>query len=165
MKTMLALSLAILACAFGPAPASDELPYARDLSKDGRDASAKHKVVLVAFVGANCSYCETVMNEFLVPMTRNPEYQGKLVMRRVETTSFLNLRDFSGNPASHRDFAGQNGVRMVPTVMLFDDKGRILAKPLVGLTTIDYYGLYLDEAINTALGKVRKLSSNSAWGS
>lgn len=165
MKTMLSLLLAILACASTPARANDELPYARDLSKDARDASAKHKVVLVAFVGSNCSYCETVMNEFLVPMTRNPDYQGKVVMRRVETTSFLNLKDFSGNAASHRDFAGQNGVRMVPTVMLFDDKGRILAKPLVGLTTIDYYGMYLDEAIDTALGKLRKLMPGGPRGS
>lgn len=165
MKNTLVILLGILAWAFATARAEDELPYARNLQQDARQAQDKNGVVLVAFVGSNCSYCETVLNEFLGPMTRNPDYQSKLVMRRVETTSFLNVRDFSGQPASHRDFAGRNGVRMVPTVMLFDTKGRILAKPLVGLTTVDYYGMYLDEAIDTALGKIRRLLPGHAEGS
>lgn len=164
MKSTLWLLAAILAWASWTARADDALPYARNLQQDAQQAKSKNGVVLVAFVGSNCSYCETVLNEFLVPMNRNPDYQGKLVMRRVETTSFLNVRDFSGQQASHRDFAGQNGVRMVPTVMLFDTKGRILAKPLVGLTTVDYYGLYLDEAIDKAVAKVRRLMSGDAQG-
>jgi thioredoxin-related protein len=165
MNIVLTLWLGILACAMTPTWAGGDLPMARNLQKDGKDATDREAVVLVAFVGEKCRYCDTVVNEFLVPMTHNPDYQRKVVMRRVETSSPQSLKDFSGNAASHREFAGQHGVRMVPTIMLFDDKGRVLAKPLVGLTTVDYYGMYLDEAIDTALGKLRKLMPGGPWGS
>lgn len=147
----------ILAWAVLPARAEQGVPMAHDLSSDARAALDKGGVVLVAFVGSDCGYCETVLNEFLIPMTLNPDYQGKLVMRRVVARAPDELKDFNGKASSHGQFAGRNGVRLVPTVMLFDDKGRLLAKPLVGLSTVDYYGYYLDQAIDTAIGKVRKL--------
>ncbi|MEW5787002.1 MAG: thioredoxin fold domain-containing protein [Pseudomonadota bacterium] len=131
------------------------MPYARDLAKDAKTAKAKDGLVLVVFSGAFCSYCETVLNDFLIPMSRNADYQSKLVMRKVEASSDLDLRDFNGRIVSHRQFAGESGARMVPTVMLFDSKGKRIAKPVVGLTTVDYYGFYLDQAINQGLEKVR----------
>jgi hypothetical protein len=96
-----------------------------------------------------------VLNEFLIPMSRNADYQSKLVFRRVETFSARELKDFQGRKMSHGKFAGKSGVRMVPSVMVLDGEGRRLAKPLVGLTTVDYYGYYLDLAINQGLEKAR----------
>jgi hypothetical protein len=83
-----------------------------------------------------------------------------MIIRKVETSSMLDLRDFRGKKVAHRKFAGDNGVRMVPTVMVFDGDGKLLAKPVVGLTTVDYYGHYLDQAINQGLEKVRSLPQN-----
>jgi thioredoxin-related protein len=160
MKQAVAWLLAIVAWGSGLAPADEGVPYARDLQKDAKAARDKNGVVLVMFSGAFCSYCETVLNEFLIPMSGNADYQSKLVMRKVEASSSLDMKDFQGNKISHRKFAGESGARMVPTVMVFDAQGRQLAKPLVGLTTVDYYGFYLDQAINQGLEKVRK----SSWG-
>ncbi len=155
MKQAMAWLLAIVTWGSGLALGEEGVPYARDLIKDGRAARDKNGLVLVVFSGAFCSYCETVLNEFLIPMSRNADYQSKLVMRKVEISSTLELRDFRGHKVEHRKFAGDSGVRMVPTVMVFDAEGRILAKPLVGLSTVDYYGFYLDQAINQGLDKVR----------
>lgn len=146
----------ILAWAPAPASASEGVPYARNLAKDAEAARAIQGPVLIVFVGDHCPYCETVLNEFLVPMSRNPDYQDKVVMRRVETGSFRELRDFAGMKLSHRTFAGRHGAYMVPTVMLFSPSGQALAKPLVGITSVDYYGYYLDEAIDQAVDKVRQ---------
>jgi hypothetical protein len=98
-----------------------------------------------------------VLNEFLIPMSRNADYQSKLVMRKVELSSYQTMKDFFGDKTPHRHFAGDKGVRMVPTVMVFDSSGRLLAKPVVGLGTIDYYGYHLDQAIDQGLAKVRGL--------
>ena len=158
MKQAFAWLLAIVTWGIGPALAESGLPYARDLQQDAKDAQDKNGVVLVAFSTSGCSYCKVVLNDFLIPMSRNAEYQSKLVMRLVETSSNLELRDFQGNKVSHRKFARDRGARFMPTVMVFDAQGKALSKPLVGLTTVDYYGHYLDQAINEGLEKVRKPS-------
>jgi thioredoxin-related protein len=159
MKQRLVWLAAIVAWAlstpFLAAWAEEGVPYARNLQKDARLADLKNGVVLVMFSGEYCGYCERVLNEFLIPMSRNPDYQSKLVMRRVEKTGFTSVKDFDGSTEDHRRFSSEHGIRLVPTVMLFDTKGRRLGKPLVGLTTVDYYGYYLDQAIDEALAKVR----------
>jgi len=156
MKQAVAWLLAIVAWGSGMALAEEGVPYARDFQKDAQAAREKNGVVLVVFSGAHCSYCETVLNEFLIPMSGNADYQSKLVIRKVETSSMLELKDFHGKKIAHRKFAGDHGVRMVPTVMVFDGDGKLLSKPVIGLTTVDYYGHYLDQAINQGLEKVRR---------
>lgn len=146
-------ALAILT--WGAALARADVPYARDLQQDARAARAVNGVVLVIFVGAHCSYCETALNDFLIPMSGNADYLAKVVMRRVESSGFRDLKDFQGRKMSHRQFAGESGARLTPTVMVFDGDGQQLAKPVVGLTTLDYYGYYLDQAIDQGVAKVR----------
>ena len=131
------------------------VPLARDLQRDAALAKQKKGVVLVLFSSEHCGYCQRVLNEFLIPMSRNLEYQQKLVMRDIDSTGYTTLRDFDGKVVDHRQFSSKQGVRMVPSVMLFDTEGRRLTKPLLGLTTVDYYGFYLDEAINQAIAKVQ----------
>ncbi len=145
--------LAILTCGISLARA--DVPWARDLQQDAAAARAVNGVVLLVFVGPQCSYCETALNEFLIPMSGNADYLAKVVMRRVESGGFRELRDFHGNKISHRKFSGDQGARLTPTVMVFDGEGRQLTKPVIGLTTVDYYGYYLDQAIDQGVAKVR----------
>jgi thioredoxin-related protein len=145
--------LAILTCSITLARA--DVPYASDLQKDAAAARAVHGVVLLVFVGTDCSYCETALNEFLIPMSGNADYLAKVVMRRVDSTGFRELRDFQGRKMTHREFSGENGASLTPTVMVFDGEGHQLGKPVVGLTTPDYYGYYLDQAIDQGVAAVR----------
>jgi thioredoxin-related protein len=154
-KHAFTLLLAILAWATGLASAEVGVPIARDLQKDAGLAKDKNGVVLVMFSGPQCGYCQTVLNEFLIPMSRNAEYQAKLVMRKVELSSPREMKDFQGDKTPHRSFAGASGVRLIPTIMVFDTDGKLLSKPVVGLSTIDYYGEHLDQAIDNGLAKVR----------
>ena len=88
------------------------------------------------------------------PMSRNRDYREKGEMRRLVVSDDDSIRDFDGRPATTSRVAMRHGDRPAPTVLL-DGKGRMLAKPVVGLTTVDYYGMYLHEAIDTAVAKVR----------
>jgi hypothetical protein len=122
MKQAFALLLAIVACGFGAAWAEIGVPVARDLQKDAELAKKKNGVVLVMFAGEHCSYCETVLNEFLIPMSRNADYQSKLVMRKVELSSYQPMKDFlrrqdAASPLCRRQGsahgADRDGVRFV----------------------------------------------------
>ena len=73
----------------------------------------------------------------------------------VKAGSRAKLRDFSGGMTTHGDFARENGVGMVPAIHLYDSWGAPLTEPLVGLTSPDYYGGFLDQRIDEALAKVR----------
>ncbi len=160
MKQTLATLLVIVAWALSAparAAATDAVPASVDLRKDAAAAQGINGAVLVAFVGEQCRYCERVLREFLVPMSRNGDYRSKVVMRRIETASHAPLRGFNGEDTTPSEFAQAHGVRLTPTVMLFDNKGEPLGKPLIGLGPVDYYGFYLDQAIDGALEKVRKL--------
>lgn len=149
------LLLGIVAWGIAPTWAAEGLPLARDLQQDGAEARARSAAVLVAFVSPRCPYCELALNEVLVPTSRNPEYQEKLVMRRVFTRSTQPMRDFAGRRITQRDFASDHGVFLVPTVILFDAEGTPLSKPLVGITTVDQYSFDLDQAIAQAMAKLR----------
>jgi thioredoxin-related protein len=157
MKQMLAWLCAILTWASVTAWAAGDVPHAKDLQRDGAQAAAMRGVILLVLVGEHCVYCERVLNEFLIPMSRQPAYQNKVVMRRLMVSDPRAMLDFNGRRTTPAALAGQYGYRLVPTVLVLDAKGRMLAKPLVGLLTEDYYGMYLDEAIDLGVAKVRGL--------
>ena len=157
MQPFVKLLWIILACfACGGTYAQDgALVMPQDFTIEAKAAQIKHAPILVLFMSSNCSYCERVLREFLLPMQLNAEYRNKVVMRQIEVGSDTALKDFAGRATTQAQFAMRYRVQMVPTVMLFDAQGNVLATPLVGLTTPDFYGGYLDQAIDEAVGKVR----------
>jgi thioredoxin-related protein len=153
---LLALILAWMTPTWGYAGGSAEVPLVQDFSLEAKAAEAARLPILVMFSRPNCPYCTRVLKEFLEPMQRNAEYRGKVIMRQVKVGSHAKLRDFSGGVTTHGEFARESGVGMVPAIKLYDSWGNPLTEPLVGLSTPDYYGGFLDQRIDEALAKVRK---------
>ncbi|HEX8980526.1 MAG TPA: hypothetical protein VF811_12510 [Parasulfuritortus sp.] len=169
MKKIFAWLFIILTCASFPAFAEDGVPPLRDLQQDAKAAQAKHGVILVALVAENCQYCEHVLNDFLIPMSHNKAYQDRLVMRRLLVSDPADFKDFDGTATNAGFFVGRYGYRFTPTVILLDSQGNLLGKPVIGLSSPDFYGSYLDAAIDSAVAKVRSQdtaqSGNEAPGS
>jgi thiol:disulfide interchange protein len=125
-----------------------DIATARDLSADGAAASARPLVVL--FSASYCGYCTAVKEEFFNHLEDDPRYRGKVTLREVVIDSETPMVDFTGNRLTHREFARENGVVLVPTVRFLDGRGAELARPMVGVVTLDYYGWYLDQRIAAA---------------
>jgi len=147
-------SLAWIASA-GAAAGADELVFASDLTREAAISQTRRIPVLIMFTAPNCAYCERVKQEFLLPMQRNPEYANKVIFRQVDLHSQRKLVDFSGNETTYARFCRQHKIKLTPTIKLFDAAGNSLTEPLVGLSTPDFYGAYLDAALDEALGKIR----------
>lgn len=156
----------ILACALGapaltaaavraPAGHRFNLPIAQDLAQDGARSAAEHIPVLLFFDRSDCPYCERALREFLVPMAKSPEWGGRAVYRQVEIDRGDALIDFSGQRTTHRDLANRHRIRLTPTIFVVDGQGNPLGRPLVGLMTVDFYGAYLERAIEDATGRLR----------
>ncbi|BBP02074.1 thioredoxin family protein [Sulfuriferula nivalis] len=135
---------------------TDTIVYATDLQKDGRIAAQNHVPVLIIFTSPDCHYCERVMNNFLIPMQRNPEYTHKVMMRRVEINNASKLIGFDGAVTTQQAYAATQKARFTPTVIVYTPDGTAAADPLVGLGPEEYYGSYLDGLIDAGVTKTNQ---------
>ncbi len=133
----------------GAARAAD-VPMSTDLQAESARAAALNVPLIVVFTSPTCHYCEIVKRDYLLPMMKNPDTAGAVVIRQIVTDSSARLKDFHGRITTQAAFAGAQGVTLTPTVAFFDDRGREVAKPIVGLLNPDYYYGYLEDAVAQA---------------
>ena len=149
----------ILACAFaftaGTVVRAEPLPLASDLAAVAQQAREQRVPVLIAFTLTTCRFCNTARREYWQPMNASEQWRGKVIMLELQLDGAQPLRDFAGNTTTARDFARRFAVRSVPTVIVFDDQGKPASTPLVGLSAADFYGLYLEQAVESGLMKMR----------
>lgn len=158
MMRMIAIASLILAWGLAPAGAAQmarELVAAKNFSVDARTAAQRQVPIMVLFSSPSCAYCEQVKREYLVPMHKDPSYRGRVVIREVNIDSDSSLTDFDGKPTTGEAFAHNHDVSVVPTVKVFDPRGRQTGDPVVGLLIADFYFGYLEAAIDEGIRKVR----------
>ncbi len=144
-----------LATAVSPA---DELPLAKNLQKDARKAARGQMPILVFFAADSCPYCHEVEDLYLTHMYESGDYAGKLLFRvvRIESANFL--RDFNGRRIDHETFAEDEGVALTPVIRFYDPEGKELIPELIGYTTPDFYGDYLEQTISDSISKLRNVA-------
>ncbi|MFN2308992.1 MAG: thioredoxin family protein [Gammaproteobacteria bacterium] len=152
------LKLLVFALALGGGPGRAELPRvapAQDLHADARLAEARGLPILLAFTRHDCRYCTQVEADFLVPLLLNDYETNRVLIRTLLIDAGGELRDFDGTRVTPAALAERYGVRLAPTLIFVDAQGRELAERLVGLTTPDFYGGYLEAAIDAATAQLQ----------
>jgi thioredoxin-related protein len=147
----LGLVAAILACACGISFAQQLPPIdvADDFVAIGKLAATRKAPIMLVFTRPECPYCNRAKKEHLEPMRVSQSYGAKVIMREIVAADARTvLRDFDGNSTTHGEFARKYDVRSVPTVVVVDPQGKPLAEPIIGLTSTDFYNLYLEQAID-----------------
>lgn len=139
----------------GAAPGLAQLLQADDLAQLAAEARAKRVPVLIAFMQQSCPYCAIARRDHLLPLQADPQWRERVLIREVQTDRSTALRDFAGTATTHRAFARSHDVRKVPTLMVFDADGKAVGQPLTGLLTRDFYQLYIEQAIEGGLAKMR----------
>ena len=140
------------------AHAQTSLPAVVDLTIEAKESHKTQLPILVLFMSQTCAYCKQALKEFLLPMHRNHDYDGKVLLRQIDIGSDNKIVGFDGKKVSQHNFAKIHGVIAVPTVLLFDEQGNELAK-ITGLMGVDFYQAYLDNAINESLERIRSKSN------
>ncbi len=146
--------LAGLLALIGPgaaAAASDprEALLTRDLAEVGARAAARDIPIVLLMSASYCGYCDRVRDEFLVPMIIGGDYAGRAILAELPIDGPA-VRDFDGARRSAEAIARRYHVSLVPTLLFLDGRGRELAEPMVGLGTVDFFGAYLERAVETA---------------
>lgn len=141
------------------------LPYvkvreATDLQAVGQEARVRKLPILIMFSMRDCQYCDVVREEFLKPMLRSGDYVDRVIMLELYSDSHAQLRDFNGQLISANRLIQRYKAGFAPTVVFLDSQGNEQAERLIGITTRDFYGGFLDEAIDESLQRVRDIASN-----
>jgi thioredoxin-related protein len=148
--------LPIVTCALlGAAPAMGQLQQADDLDQVAAEARAKRIPVMIAFMQQSCPYCAIARKNHLLPIQADPHWGKRVLIREVDVDRNTALRDFAGTATTHHAFARLHQVQKVPTLIVFDADGKAVGSPLVGLLTEDFYRLYIEQAIENGLTKMR----------
>ncbi|WP_303903074.1 thioredoxin family protein [Thiohalomonas denitrificans] len=163
MKGLLSRALLLTALmAAMPIFAGVTVPVTSDLQAEGKLARERNVPLLMMFYAEHCYYCTRVEEDFLEPMLISGDYTEKVIIRRVDLENLRRITDFDGTSVSVSDFAGRYEVRVTPTLVYVDSDGRQLAENMVGLTTPDFYGDYIDRRIKTALDQLREKTVRAA---
>ena len=141
---------------------SAAIPVAHDLKAVGTLARQRQLPVLLEFAATTCGYCHTLESNVLNPMVRSGDYTHKVIMRKVVIDDDAPLRDFDGKTISATDLAKRYGVFVTPTVVLVDGRGMRLTREIVGVSSVDFYGYYLDQAIDGSLRHLRRAAAVKA---
>lgn len=132
------------------------LPVVSDLETAVKLAREQRAPVFVAFTLKHCPYCATARRDYWEPMNGSNTWRGKVVMVEIVLDGPPALRDFAGKRTTVREFAKRFAVRTAPTVIVFDTQGKSAAEAVIGLASGDFYGAYLDHAIEAGIAAVRK---------
>ena len=154
-KWLLLVAAAVLAQT-GKAAPSQGVPPATHLGKDAAQARAACVPLLLEFAADSCDYCELLEEEVIKPMLRNRDYERRVLVRRVTLDSAARLRDFDGRRVSATALAQRYEIKVTPTLIFVDARGEELAERMVGVTTLEFYGGYLDQALDTAGQALRR---------
>ena len=165
LKTRLRLAGTALCLLIVTTVQAETLPYvkvreATDLQAVGQEARARNLPVMIMFSRDGCPYCDVVREEFIKPMLRSGDYVDRIIMLELDADSYAQLRDFDGKLISADELTHRYKAGFAPTVVFLDSQGNEQAERLIGITTRDFYGGYLDDAINESLQRVRETAVN-----
>ena len=154
----------------GPAPASDALPRPASWQALLRESGRTGRPVVAMFSIHGCPHCLLVRRDHLRHLAREQAARGVFVVELElnDRRPFSDAAADEGRPAkresaawpaaaavSPADLADALGIRLAPTVAFIGPQGE-LAERLIGYQSVDFYGAYLDERIETAIAALRR---------
>lgn len=149
MRALLARRLVLLAGLFACGVAG-ALEPAGDLRATAEEAASRGVPILLAVTRNECGYCATLKRKVLEPMRLSGDDPARVLVRELNVDSPEPVVGFDGSPATAQEIARGYEAEFTPTVLLVGPDGSELAERIVGINTPEFYGWYLDEAIEAA---------------
>jgi len=119
-------------------------------------------IALVMLSLPNCPVCKVVRTQQLLPLMRDPDYSDigvfEVLMTNDETRLPLAGKlNPDGAHLTPKAFAKNLGMRMSPSIV-FISRRYMLAEPLVGYPSPDFYWAYLSERLESARQAISQIS-------
>lgn len=135
--------------------AESSIRPARDLRRDGEEAERRSIPLLLYFSQHHCGYCKRIEEEILLPMMISGHYNERIILREVSIDEGETAIGFAGTRIDNRMLFHEYDGMVTPTLVLTDGSGHRLTGSLSGINTVEYFGWYLDSAIDEATRQLR----------
>lgn len=122
------------------------LPAPKSLPEALQAALQKRQPLVLMVSLDGCPFCKIVREHYLVHMARD---DGLQVMQ-IDMQSKAVLTDWAGQATTHAALIEKLGINVAPTLCFYGQGGKEVAERLVGLSSVDFYGAYLDARLATA---------------
>ena len=131
------------------------LALSSPLANEG--ASAQVPILLYAS-RTDCHFCYSFEEEILKPLIRSGEYADSIVIRNLVLDSTDPVKNFEGKLVPPNELAQAYDIKVSPTLLFLDQKGRELVPRIVGYQRSEFYFYYFEEAIHKATAALRRAS-------
>lgn len=131
-----------------------------NLKMDSELAGSHSIPLLLMFSQEDCPFCLKLTEEILEPMLISGDYTDRVLIRELMIDGNQDIVDFSGYSIDPRAVFSRYLLYVTPSILLLDKQGKELAERQIGINTVDYYGYYLDEAIDQALNTIHTRHSS-----
>ena len=141
------LAASVLAAGLAPARAAQQrlLPAPGSLASALEAALARRRALVVMVSLPGCTWCKLVRESYLAPLLA----EGQPVVE-IDMQDHGGIIGFDGAATTPARIAESLRVRVAPTVLFFGRGGRELAPRLRGVSSVDFYGAYLQERVDAA---------------
>ncbi len=123
------------------------LPRARDLRQELAAAMQKQQPLVVMVSLEGCAFCKIARENYLRSLQRDLG----LTIVQIDMGKSNSVIDFRGAITTHEKQIKKWGIKLAPTLLFFGREGKELVERLVGGTSSDFYGAYLDERVAKAI--------------
>jgi len=143
------------------APAASEslVPLLSEPVADSKQARDGDMIIVVLFEYEDCPWCEYILEHEIEPIIRSEAFKSTVIFRRASISdTTTELTSFDGTPTTSQRLAKSHGVSISPTLVFLNADGDVMAPQLVGVSSRDFYGYYLEKRIAEALAKLGETS-------
>ena len=131
--------------------AGGDIPAVDNLTEVGR-MSQEQGVPVVVFVSRDaCPYCRTLRDSILKPMFAADKFEQRAILVEISLDRVESLTDFENQQITATAFGQLYQSEITPTLLFLDSEGREIAKRIVGISNLEFYGFYLQKSIDQAL--------------
>ena len=147
LPLILAIPLTALETTNEPSQTKSMVIEESNFQQLSQEMEQKSLGLLLLFHAEHCPYCELMEKEILSPMLKSGDYTDKVIIRKLQVDESRDIKNFKGESVQPSDVAARYDVTVTPTLVFLDKDGNQKAKKMVGINTVDYFGVYLDEEI------------------
>lgn len=126
--------------------AKPQLEQPHSLRDRARAAQSQGQPLVVMTTLKGCPFCDVVRTNYLFPMHQ----RGEIVALQLDITNGVPVEYFDGQWLTPREISRLWKNRVAPTIYFFDAQGRELTERLEGMAVPDFFGVYLDQRLDTA---------------
>ena len=117
-------------------------------------AKQKKRPVVLMVDRSDCPYCRRVEGEFFSAIFASGQFDERAIFAKISIDSGETVISGTGEVIATQAFLAPYKASLTPTVLFIDGDKAELAEKIIGLTTPDYYGFYLERSINQAIARV-----------